>query len=125
MASWLNIHTGRNIQIKPDPEKPCNKWKQHPQLEHIYKDTKNWQGMTKRQNPITKLMIVWLIRLAAAKDPDCLTSALGDFRIMGTQTGWRGVKWAQPKDPENRGFTCMTNPPVLSKTEYTGSVSRI
>ena len=58
MASWVKIHTGRDIWIKPDPEKPRNKWKQHPQLEHIYKDTKYWQGMTKRQDPITKSMIV-------------------------------------------------------------------
>ena len=66
--------------------------------------------MTKRQDPITKSMIVWLIKSAAGKDPDCLTSALGDFLIMGTQTGWRGVEWAQPKDPEKYGFYMYDKP---------------
>ena len=80
------------------------------QLEHIYKDTKHWQGMTKRQDSITKSMIVWLIKSAVGKDPDCLTSALGDFLIMGTQTGWRGVEWAQPKDPEKYGFYMYDKP---------------
>ena len=58
MASWVKIHTSRDIRIKPDLEKPRNQWKEHPKLETIYKDTKNWQGMTKRQDPITKLMII-------------------------------------------------------------------
>ena len=42
MASWVKIHIGRDIRIKPDPEKPRNQWKQRPQLEHIYRETKNW-----------------------------------------------------------------------------------
>ena len=104
MASWVKGHTGRDIRIKSDPEKPRDQWKQHPQLEHIYKDTKSWQGLTKRQDPLTKSMIVWLSDSAKGKDPDCFTNALVDFLIMGTQTGWRGVEWAQPKDPRKHGF---------------------
>ena len=38
------------------------------------------------------------------KDPHYLVNALVDFLIMGTQTGWRGVKWAQPVDPGKNGF---------------------
>ena len=58
MASRVKIHTGRDIRIKPDPEKPYDQWKEHPQLKHIYKDTKNWQGMTKGQDRITKSKII-------------------------------------------------------------------
>ena len=43
--------------------------------------------MTKRQDPLTKSMIVWLTNSAAGKDPDCFTGALVDFLIMGTQRG--------------------------------------
>ena len=66
--------------------------------------------MTKRQDPITKSMIVWLIKSAARKDPDYLTNALGDFLILGTQTGWQGVEWAQPKDPKKHGFYMYDKP---------------
>ena len=104
MATYVKGHTGIDIRIKPDPEKPRDQWKEHPLLETIYKDTKNWQGMSKRQDPITKSMIVWLIKSVAGKDPDCFTSALCNFLIMGIQTGWRGVEWAQPKDPSRHGF---------------------
>ena len=38
------------------------------------------------------------------KDPHCLVNALIDFLVMGTQTGWRGVEWAQPVDPVKNGF---------------------
>ena len=83
----MKIHTSTDIQIKPDPEKPRDQWKEHPLLETIYKDTKNWQGLSTRQDPITKSMIVWLIKSVAGKDPDGFTSALYDFLIMGIQTG--------------------------------------
>ena len=53
----------------------------------IYKDTKNWQGMIKRQDLITKSMISWLINSVAGKDPDYSTHAIIDFLIMGIQTG--------------------------------------
>ena len=73
-------------------------------LDTIYKDTKNWQGMTKRQDPITKSMIIWLVKSVTGKDPDCFTNTIIDFLIMGIQTGWRGIEWAQPKDPTKHGF---------------------
>ena len=38
------------------------------------------------------------------KDPHCFRNALVDLLIMGTKTGWRGVEWAQPLDPEKHGF---------------------
>ena len=60
--------------------------------------------MTKCQAPITKSMIIWLIKSVTGKDHDCFTNAIIDFLIMGIQTGWRGVEWAQPKDPTKHGF---------------------
>ena len=73
-------------------------------IDIIYNDKKHWQGMTKRQDPITKSMIIWLINSVLGKDPDCKTHAIIDFLIMGIQTGWRGVEWAQPQDPTKHGF---------------------
>ena len=60
--------------------------------------------MSTRQDPITKSMIIWLIKLVAGKDRNYFTIALCDFFIMGIQTGWRGVKWAQPNNPSRHGF---------------------
>ena len=59
-------------------------------IDIIYKNTKHWQGMTKRQDAITKSMIIWLINSVLGKDPDCLAHAIINFLIMGIQTGWRG-----------------------------------
>ena len=104
MAMWVKIHTSRDFWIKRDLEKPRNQWKEHPMLDIIYKDTKNWQGMTKRQDWITKSMIIWLINCVTGKDPDCFTNDIINFLTMGIQTGWRGVEWVQPKDPTKHGF---------------------
>ena len=49
-------------------------------------------------------MIIWLIKCVTGKDPDCFTQAIINFLIMGIQTGWQGVEWAQPKDPTKHGF---------------------
>ena len=81
--------------------------------------------MAKRQDPITKSMINWLINSVIGKDPDCLTHAIIDFLIMGIQTGWRGVEWAQPKDPTKHGFYEYDKAPGHSKTEFMHYASRI
>ena len=49
-------------------------------------------------------MIIWLINSVLGKDPDCITHAIIDFLIIGIQTGWRSVEWAQPQDPTKYGF---------------------
>ena len=69
--------------------------------------------MPKRQDSITKLMVNWLINSVQGKDPHCFTHTVIDFFIMGIQTGWQGVEWAQPKRPIKHGFffynkTCST-----------------
>ena len=69
-----------------------------------YNKTKYWQGIPNRQDPISKSMIKYLMDLMVGKDPHCLVNALIDFLIMGTQTGWRGVEWAQPVDSVMNGF---------------------
>ena len=60
--------------------------------------------MTKRQDPIIKSMIIWLINSMKGKDTHCFTHAIINFLIMGIQTDWRGIKWAQPKWPIKHGF---------------------
>ena len=60
--------------------------------------------MSKRQDLITKSMIIWLINSVIGKDPDCFTHAIIDFFIMWIKTSWQGVEWAQPKDPTKHGF---------------------
>ena len=110
MASWVKIHASRDIFIKPDLEKPRDQGLPYPMIDMIYKDTKDWQGMTKRQDPITKSMIIYLINFMRRKDPHCFTNFIIDFFIMGIQTGWRGVEWAQPKCPLINGFHKYDNP---------------
>ena len=66
--------------------------------------------MTKRQDPIIKSMIIWLIKCVTGKDPACFTNAIIDFLIMGIQTGWRGIEWAQPIDPTKHGFNEYDKP---------------
>ena len=104
IAAWVKIHTSSDIRIKPDIKKPREQWQHHRMINIIYEDMKNWQGMAKRQDPITKSMITWLINSVIGKDPDCLTHVIVNFLIMEIQTGWRGVEWAQPKDPTKHGF---------------------
>ena len=48
--------------------------------------------MAKRQDPINKSMIIWLINSVKGKDPDYFTHTIIDFFIMGIQTGWQGVE---------------------------------
>ena len=49
-------------------------------------------------------MIIYLMESMVGKDPRCFRNALVDFLIMGTQTGWRDVEWAQLLDPEKHSF---------------------
>ena len=60
--------------------------------------------MAKRQNPINKSIINCFINSVQVKDLHCFTHAIINFLIMGIQTGWRGVEWAQPKCPMKHGF---------------------
>lgn len=73
-------------------------------IDIIYKDTKDWQRMTKRQDLITKSMIIYLINSTRGKGLHCFTNVIIDFLIMEIQTKWRGVEWAQPKCPFINGF---------------------
>ena len=41
MATWVKIHNGSDIRIKPNLEKTRDQWQQHPMIDIIYKDTKN------------------------------------------------------------------------------------
>ena len=104
MCSWAKIHTGCDVKIQPDLEKPRDQWSAHPMIDIIYKDIKDWQGMNKRQDPITKSMIIWLINSTKGKNLHCFTYIIIDFLIIGIQTGWRGVEWAQPKCQIKNGF---------------------
>ena len=104
MAAWVQGHTGRDIRIQQNLAIPSALWLPHPMFKVIYDDTKHWQGIPNRQDPVSKSMITYLMDSMVGKDPHCLVNALIDFLIMGTQTGWRGVEWAQPVDPTINGF---------------------
>ena len=106
MAKWVETHVGRDIRYHPTqalPNAPIEQWEHHPMLDNIYADTKAWEGMANRQDPVTKSMINYLRTLVVGKNPHCLTCALIDFAVLAVQTAWRGIEWVQPKNPRIKG----------------------
>ena len=57
MCALVKIYTGSDIRIQPDIKKTRKQWLPHLMINIIYEDTKDWQGMARRQDPISKLMI--------------------------------------------------------------------
>ena len=63
MAKWVKTHVGRDIRYHPTatlPEAPMSHWEHHSMVNTIYTDTKVWQGIANRQDPVTKSMINYL-----------------------------------------------------------------
>ena len=105
MSVQVATHTGQDIQFEAFSTAPEYLWKLHRTIEVIYEDTKQWQGIPNRQDPISKSMIDFLRDKVADKDLHCLTNAIVDVAIMGVQTGWRVIEWSQPTRPKKaKGF---------------------
>ena len=104
MAKWVQTHVGRDIRYHPTtalPDAPSDYWEHHTMFQNIYADTKAWEGIPNRQDPVTKSMINYL--RSKISHPHSLTSALCDFGVCACQTGWRGIEWLQPVNPRRSG----------------------
>ena len=104
IAKWVQPHVRRDIRYHPtialsDAFSDC--WEHHPMFRNIYADTKAWQGIPNRKNPVTKSMIDYL--RSTTSNPYSLTNALIDFSVCACQTGWRGIKWLQPVNLQRSG----------------------
>ena len=63
MAKWVETHVGHDIRYHPTvafPDAPMTHWEHYPIFRNIYADTKAWQGIPSRQDPVTKSMINYL-----------------------------------------------------------------
>ena len=93
MAKWVETHVGRDIRYHPTlalPDAPMEHWEHHPMFDNIYADTKAWEGITNRQDPVTKSMITYLRTLVVRKNPHCLTCAVIDFAVWHPKPDGRG-----------------------------------
>ena len=110
MANYVEQSTGRDIRLQPLPGAPSYMWKLHPLIEAIYKDTKEWQGIPNRQDPITHSMVEYLREEAYDKHTHCHDDATADWCTIGESTGYRGKEWCQTRDPTKHGFTLYDKP---------------
>ena len=102
MVKWVETHMGRDIRYQPAealPEAPMAHMEHQIMFNNIYADTKAWQGITNRQDPVTKSMINYLRSLVVGKNQHSLIYALIDFTVLACQTKWRGIEWLQPVNP--------------------------
>ena len=60
MANYVKKFVGRDVRLQPHQGAPQYMWQTHPLIEAICKDTKEWQGIPNRQDPITHAMIEYL-----------------------------------------------------------------
>ena len=59
-VNFIQQQTGCDVRLEPRVRVHHHMWQQHPLIDEIYTKTKQWQGQTNRQDPITKDMIAWL-----------------------------------------------------------------
>lgn len=82
MTKWVQPHVGRDIRYHPTvalPDAPSDCWEHHPMFRNIYADTKVWQGIPNRQDPVTKSMIDYL--WTTTSNSHSLTNILIDFTV--------------------------------------------
>ena len=60
MVAWVQIHTCGDIRLEADISVAQHLWLPIPMLNTIYDDTKHWQGIPYRQDPMSKSMVKYL-----------------------------------------------------------------
>jgi len=110
MADHVKKFVGHDVRIQQLPEVPQFMWKTHPLIETIYKDTKEWQGMPNRQDPITHAMVEFLREAGFGKHKHCHDTASAEWTTLGESTGFRGKEWCQTRDPHTHGFILYDKP---------------
>ena len=103
-AAYVQQATGRDIRNEPQAGVHMSLWLPHPLFASIYQETKRWQGIPHRQDPVTKEMIAWLQRHGINKDRYCYVNALVDWVVLGLHTGYRGAEWCQQVDPTKHSY---------------------
>ena len=73
--------------------------KQSHYIRDIIKETRRWESIPNRKEPITKEMVEYIIHKGNEnkKNPDNIYSALGNWLVLGLQTGFRRKEWAQDR----------------------------
>ena len=69
-------------------------------ISDIIHELKRWESMPNRREPITKEMVKYIIDKGKGlqkTNPDNIYSALGDWLVLGEQTGYRRKEWAQDR----------------------------
>ena len=69
-------------------------------IKDIIHEAKRWESMPNRREPLTKEMIEYIIdkgENSKKTNPDNLYSAMGDWLVLGEQTGFRRKEWAQDR----------------------------
>ena len=110
MAEYTSMFCNRDVTKQPNSTQHEVCWETHPKILAIYKDTKEWQGIPNRQDPLSFLMIEYLQQEAAAKHQDCMEDAIVNWTTLGASTGFRGKEWCQPKNPDDHGFELYDKP---------------
>ena len=74
--------------------------KQSTYIKDILKESKRWEAIPNRKEPVTKQMIEYIIQKGKdlqKKNSDNIYSALSDWLVLGQQTGFRRKEWAQDR----------------------------
>ena len=69
-------------------------------ISDIIHELKRWESMPNRREPITKEIIKYILDKGKGlqkTNPDNIYSALGDWLVLGEQTGYRRKEWAQDR----------------------------
>ena len=69
-------------------------------INDIIKELKRWETIPNRREPVTKVMIEYIIvkgKSLSKTNPDNIYSSLGDWLVLGEQTGFRRKEWAQDR----------------------------
>ena len=69
-------------------------------IKDILNESKRWESIPNRREPLTKEMVEYVINKGkelAKSNQDNIYSALSDWLILGLQTGFRRMEWAQDR----------------------------
>ena len=69
-------------------------------IKDIMNELKRWESIPKRRESVTKEMILYIVNKREnlnKVNQDDIYTALGDWLILGQQTGFRRKEWAQDR----------------------------
>ena len=69
-------------------------------IKDIINELKRWESIPKRREPVTKKMIEYIVNKGKSLNQENqhnIYTVLGDWLILGLQTGFRRKEWAQDR----------------------------